>query len=194
MSFWDEKYKGSPAWVIGRPQPVFVEIMIRGEMKPGRLLDVGCGTGDNAIFPAKNGFSVVGIDMVPKAIQLAKTKAEEQKVKADFLVGNALELESNFRKGEFDNVIDSGLFHALEDPERPIFAKQINHVLRDGGQYFMLCFSDKEPPGEGPRRVSKSEIKQTFSPMFKINYIRPTFFAAKNNIRGFRAYVTSATK
>jgi ubiquinone/menaquinone biosynthesis C-methylase UbiE len=56
----------------------------------------------------------------------------------------------------------------MKDEERPVFARQIHRVLKPGGKYFMLCFSDKEPEGYGPRRISKAEIEHTFTPLFKI--------------------------
>ena len=142
MSFWDDAYRATPPWDIGRPQPAFVELVRNGELNPGRVLDVGCGTGENAIFLAQNGFLVTGIDFVQNAIRAAKARAAERKVKVDFRVGNALSIESG--KDEFDNVVDSGLFHIFSDEERLVFAQEAARILRKGGNYFMMCFSDKE--------------------------------------------------
>ena len=162
-------------------------------MKPGRVLDVGCGTGENAIFLAQNGFSVTGIDLVRDAIQMAKAKVSERKLKVEFLTGNAL--ATGFDREEFDYVTDSGLFHTFADKERPIFAGEIARVLRGNGTYYMLCFSDKEPTDwGGPRRVSRKEIRETFSPMFRVNYVRDAFFADRFRERGGKAYLTSASK
>ncbi|MDH5704154.1 MAG: class I SAM-dependent methyltransferase [Aigarchaeota archaeon] len=194
VAFWDEEYISSPPWDIGHPQPALVELVRNREMRPGRVLDVGCGTGDNSIFLAKSGLSVVGIDIAKGAIGLAKAKAIERNATVDFQVANALELYLNFRRDEFDNVLDSGLFHTLGDEERPVFASQINRVLHIGGKYFMLCFSEKETSKGGPRRVAKDEIKETFSEMFKINHIRETVFESRFHPRGAKAYVTSASK
>lgn len=195
MSFWKWAYSSSPPpWDIGRPQPAFVELVSSGEIRPGRVLDVGCGTGNNAIFLVKSGYAVVGVDIVPEAIQIARNRATEQNAKVDFLVSIALELHSHFKEEEFDDVIDSGFFHTLSDEERQTFSSQINRVLRRGANYFMLCFSDKERGDWGPRRVSKNEIKQTFSPIFRINYIKETRFGTRWSDKGAKAYITSATK
>ena len=193
MSFWDDAYRATPPWVIGRPQPAFVELVRNGELSPGRVLDVGCGTGENATFLAQNGFLVTGIDLVRDAILAANARAAERKVKVDFRVGNALSMELG--EDEFDNVIDSGLFHTFSDQERVVFTQEIARVLRKGGKYFMMCFSEKEPTSwGGPRRVTRREIEQTFSRFFKINYIHDTLFATRIHNTGGRAYLTSATK
>jgi SAM-dependent methyltransferase len=190
---WEDAYKTIPPWDIGRPQPEIVELVRAGELNESKTLDVGCGTGENALFLAENGFSVVGIDLSTLAIATAKAKAVKRKVKVDFQLGNAL--ASDFKNGQFDNAVDSGLFHTFNDNERISFAREIARVLAIDGKYFMLCFSDKEPTNwGGPRRVTKEEIEATFSPFFYINYIRDDYFATRIHNNGGRAYLTSAIR
>jgi SAM-dependent methyltransferase len=190
---WEEAYKTTPPWDVGRPQPALVEIVQYGELTKTTVLDVGCGTGENALYLARNGFSVVGIDLSTGAIAAAKAKATERKLKADFRVGNALSLD--FASSRFDNAIDSGLFHTFNDADRMPFAREIARVLAPKGRYFMLCFSNKEPTNwGGPRRVTKEEIEATFSAFFNINYIRDDYFATRIHNNGGRAYLTSATR
>lgn len=193
MISWEDAYRATPPWDIGRPQPAFVKLVDAGELNSGVVLDVGCGTGENALYLAKIGFPVVGVDLSSRAIVTAKTKANERKLKVDFRVANALSLD--FKTGQFDNAIDSGLFHTLNDNDRLSFTREIARVLTTNGRYFMLCFSDKEPTNwGGPRRITKEEIEATFSPLFKINHIRDTFFATRIHNDGGRAYLTSATR
>jgi ubiquinone/menaquinone biosynthesis C-methylase UbiE len=190
---WEDAYKARPPWDIGRPQPAFVELVRAGELNMGGVLDVGCGTGENALFLAEEGFSVVGVDLATRAIDEAKAKATERKLKVDFRLSNALSL--NFESHYFDNAIDSGLFHTFSDNERLVFAHEIARVLTTNGRYFMLCFSDKEPTSwGGPRRITREEIETTFSPLFNINYIKGAYFATRIHDNGGRAYMTSATR
>ena len=193
--FWDEVYKGTPPWDVGHPQPAFQALIQSGKIKPGRALDIGCGRGKNAIMLAMNGCDVTGIDLAEGAISDAKAKAIERRVKVNFAVGNVLQMDRLFTEGEFDIVIDSGLFHVMTDEKRPVFARQVHRVLKDGGKYFMLCFSDKEPGEyELPRRVSKAEIESTFSPLFNIIYIKDEVFDSLLNPSSRKAYLLSATK
>jgi ubiquinone/menaquinone biosynthesis C-methylase UbiE len=194
MDWWENAYIGTPPWDIGAPQPEIVKLVGNNEIPKGRVLDLGCGLGDNSIFLAKKGFSVTCMDIAHLAIDKGKIKAVQQKVQVDFRVGNALRLDEYFDQEHFSAVIDSGLFHTLNDDERPLAAKQILRVLVNGGKYFVLCFSDKEPGNEGPRRISKKEIEETFSKMFRINYIKEAFFATRWDKKGPKAYLASMTK
>lgn len=194
MSWWERAYEGSPPWDIDAPQPEIIRIVENDEVKKTHVLDIGCGLGDNAIFLANKGFYVTCLDIAHLAIRKGRAKAAKQKVRVDFRVGDALKLDEYFAEGSFDSVIDSGLFHSLDDEERDRFVAQIRRVLVKGGKYFMLCFSDKEPGTEGPRRISRQEIQSTFSQVFRIDYIRDAFFASKFHREGARAYVASMTK
>lgn len=193
MISWEDAYKITPPWDIGRPQPAFVDLFGTGELNRGRVLDVGCGTGENSLYLAGAGFSVVGVDLSTRAITAAREKAVQKKSNADFRLGNALSLD--FRDGDFDDVIDSGLFHTFNDNDRTSFAREMARVLKVGGKYFMLCFSDKEPTNwGGPRRITREEIEATFSSLFKINYVKDAFFATRFHKDGGKAYLTSATR
>ena len=195
LGWWESAYEGSPPWDIGGPQPEIVKLVKNGEIKEGsRVLDIGCGLGDNAIFLAENGNHVTCLDIAHRVIEKGKAKADKRKVRVNFLVGNVLELDKYFPDCSFQAVVDSGLFHSLDDGEREHFAKQVFRILADGGTYFVLCFSDKEPGNWGPRRISKAEIRETFSGLSTINYVRDAKFASKMGQEGARAYLVSMTK
>ena len=112
--FWDEVYRGTPPWDVGHPQPAFQALVQSGEIKAGRALDIGCGRGENAIMLAMNGCDVTGIDLAENAISDAKAKAIERHVKVKFVVEDVLQMDWLFEEGEFDLVIDSGLFHVMD--------------------------------------------------------------------------------
>lgn len=188
LSF-NASYDGVPPWDIGRPQPTFVALEAEGALA-GAVLDVGCGTGEHALFFAERGHEVVGLDSAPAAIAKARAKAQQRASSAQFVVGDALDLAALERT--FDCVIDCGFFHVLDDAERPKFAQAIHAVLPTGGSYFMLVFSDREPPGYGPRRVTENEIRESFSNGFTVEAIRPAAFETllpTGDVAGWLAHI-----
>src|SRR5215475_12075407 len=88
---FEASYASTPPWDIGRAQPAFAQLAADGLLR-GRVLDVGCGTGEHALLAAKVGADAVGIDIAPSAIRRAEAKAKERGIDARFFVGDAREL------------------------------------------------------------------------------------------------------
>jgi cyclopropane fatty-acyl-phospholipid synthase-like methyltransferase len=169
-SGWDESYTGStPApWDIGRPQPAFVRLADEGLLR-GRLLDSGCGTGENTLMAAARGAEAVGVDVAAPAIERARAKAAERGVAARFEVADALDLA---RLGlTFDTIIDSGVFHVFDDDDRARYVASLASVLEPGGTCYLMCFSDRQPGDWGPRRVRRDELIDAFSDGWTIDSI-----------------------
>ncbi len=166
-------YAGKPPWDLGRAQKAFIQV---ADQIVGSVLDAGCGTGDNALFFARQGHPVVGIDFVEFPITEAKRKAVELGVEAEFLQMDALKLTSLDRR--FDSVIDCGLFHVLSDEDRTPYVEGLAHVTKQGGKLFLMCFSDQEPSDRGPRRITQDEIRRAFADGWTIASVRATQFEA----------------
>jgi cyclopropane fatty-acyl-phospholipid synthase-like methyltransferase len=135
------------------------------------VLDVGCGTGEHALLAASLGHEAVGVDLSTRAIELAKTKAIRRGVEARFVVADALHLVD--LGGQFDTVLDCGLFHVLNDGERERYVDSLSDVVPPSGRYHMLCFSDRQPGDWGPRRVTRDEILAAFSAGWEVESIEP---------------------
>lgn len=153
-------YEGGAPWDVGRPQPAIVELEAQGKIR-GPVLDVGCGRGDITLFLAAKGHEVLGIDFVEPVVAEARVKAEQQGVRAELLVFDALELSRLGRR--FQTVIDSATFHTFSDEHRARYAKELPSVLEPDGVLYLLCFSDREPYRGGPRHVSEQEIRACFA-------------------------------
>ncbi len=157
---WDASYAGPPPpWDIGRPQPAFVRLAEAGALT-GAILDVGCGTGEHTILAASHGAHALGVDVSPRAVDIARRKATERDVEASFQVLDALGLDT---LGEsFDTIVDSGLFHVFDDDGRARYVAAVRAVLRPGGRLHLMCFSDRQSGDWGPRRVSEGELRGSF--------------------------------
>ena len=157
------------------------------------VLDVGCGTGENALYLAQQGHEAWGVDASPRAIKKAKAKSEHRGIPVTFLVADALELGRLGRT--FETVIDSGLFHIFSDPERVRFLDSLASVLHRGGSYFMISFCDQEPADwGGPRRVTQEEIRAAFREGWKVESIQLAKFATNIHRDGGLAWLLSVTR
>jgi len=174
---FESMYARRPPWDIGRPQRALVEAADR---VTGDVLDAGCGTGENALFFAQRGHPVLGIDYLEGPVEVAKRKAADRGLDAEFLQLDALTLGSLDRR--FESVIDSGLFHVFADEDRARYVAGLAHVTKPGGRIFLLCFSDEEPGTQGPRRVSQGEIRDAFADGWAVEEIRPARFEVRPDL------------
>jgi cyclopropane fatty-acyl-phospholipid synthase-like methyltransferase len=168
--------EGSPPWDIGRAQPELVSLLEASRIT-GRVIDLGCGTGENAIAFALAGLEVVGVDGSPEAIRQARDKARKRGVSIRFDVADVLDL-SEHRHG-FDTATDSGVFHVFEDQDRPRYERSVREVLRPGGHLFLMCFSERQPGDWGPRRVTQWELRETFTDGWHVDSIDAAHFATQ---------------
>jgi SAM-dependent methyltransferase len=158
---WDASYVDGPApWDTGRPQPAIARLAGEGAFV-GAVLDAGCGTGENALHLASLGMDVLGVDVAETALSIAREKAADRGLDADFVVADALRLDRLDRV--FETVLDSGLFHTFDSDERRDYVASLASVTRRGGRLYLLCFSDVGPE-TGPHPVSEGELRAAFEP------------------------------
>jgi SAM-dependent methyltransferase len=191
---WDAAYAGStrPPWDLGRPQPAFVRLAEQG-LLTGKVLDVGCGTGEQTLLAASSGAEALGVDVSPLALEQARGKAAARGIPAAAggqiglaaaggQIGNArFEVVDALSLGDlglsFDTVIDSGLFHVFDDDSRVRYVASLASVLRPDGHLYLMCFSDRQPGTFGPRRVSQDELRAAFGDGWTILAIQADTFA-----------------
>ncbi len=167
--FFEFQYRfGKPRWDTGVTPPEVVTLIENGSLKGTRALDLGCGTGTNAIYLARNGFQVVGVDFSPRAIATARDKAKREGVSADFHVGDVTRLD--FLQEPFDFVLDIGCFHSVAAERRQAYAAEMARLARPGALFMLYAFS--------PRRlllrdvgVTVEQVKQTFARNFALERI-----------------------
>lgn len=200
---WDIAYAegGVPTWDLGRPQPAVIRLAESGTFGPAgaTILDAGCGTGENALLLAARGHRVVGVDIAWEAIQRARAKAAERGIEPApvFVVGDVLAAPAaGGAKEQFDVALDVGLFHALGDEEGPRYATRLAAAVRPGGRAFIVCWSDRNPFGIGPRRVTRRELRSTFraSAGWRVDAIEAEELASRLPGRVVHAWLARLTR
>jgi SAM-dependent methyltransferase len=177
-SGWDEAYThGWAPWDIGRPQRVFVRLADAAEFAPP-VLDSGCGTGEHALMLAQRGLEVLGVDVAPTAIGLARQKAAKRGLSVEFEVGDVLALDQVGRR--FATVLDSGVFHTFDDTDRARYVASLASALERGGVIHLLCFSEHTPGDWGPRRVTQAELREAFDDGWTVERIEAARFDVRD--------------
>ena len=173
---------GNTPWDIGRADPNLIQAVTTVPIKPCSVLDIGCGTGDNAIWLSHNGFRVIGVDTSEIAIEKAVEKASQVNAGCIFEVANIL--RSPVEGRPFGFAFDRGFFHTLgSDKERETFAETVNdHLGKDGLWLSLLGNADELRNGPGPPQRTARDIVNAVESRFEIlSLVSGTFGSNRPN-------------
>ena len=150
---------GDPAWVIGEAQPVVCELLERGWLDRGPLLDAGCGTGENLVEIARRrpGLQITAVDAVPEAVDRARRLIAAQGLESRIALG-VTDLRTDLPPGPFGTVLDAGVLHVFSDADRRAYLERVVRSLVPGGWFLTVVFSDRERRPGGPRRLGEREL------------------------------------
>jgi cyclopropane fatty-acyl-phospholipid synthase-like methyltransferase len=194
MSRFDAMYaSGVPPWDTGRPQPEVLRLESEGETR-GRVLDAGCGTGENSLFLAGQGHPVWAYDLAPLALQQARAKAKKRGVNTvKWKLQDILKLPKAGPR--FDTIVDMAVLHAFGDEEWALYVKSLRQALAPGGCYFGLAFSEHEPRDwGGPRRVRQAQIRPLFKEGWTVEWIRKAGYDLAFRKAPAKAWLVKARK
>ena len=168
MSLWDRVlYRlGLTPWERDEV-PAQVRDIAAELAQPGRALDMGCGTGRDAVHLAQRGWTVTGVDAVPRALEAARRRASGAGVTVDWVQGDVTRLEELGLEAGYDLVLDRGCFHGLPDEARDACARGVNALAAPGATLLMFGFSPGFH-GPAPRGIGADEIQQRFGPDWKL--------------------------
>ncbi len=161
--YWENAYESGEYkhWEFSYPSPELVALAAANiPRRNARVLDVGSGGGTDAIFMAQCGFKVTGVDISAAALKIAEKRAEKAHVKVDWLRGNVLKLP--IYSETIDFITDRGLFHLIEDRDRPRYASEFFRVLKNRGRALIRGASG-ESPHDQFNPVTEEAIDRYFS-------------------------------
>lgn len=149
----------TPPWDTKAPKENVVAWAAAG-LVHGHVLDIGCGLGDNAVYLAQQGFTVTGLDISATALITAERRAADAKVNITFAVADATRLDGY--DGVFDTVIDSGMYHCLDDEAKRSYAAAVHRATRPGATLLLGAFTDANADDEwGAPTVSEETLRST---------------------------------
>jgi SAM-dependent methyltransferase len=166
---WNDRYAaGQMPWDSGSPDPLLTAFVAAGRVAPSRTLEVGAGTGTNAIWLAERGFDVLAVDISPLAVEAARRKLGERSARCRFETLDFL--TQPVGESAFDFVFDRGVFHVFDDAgEQAAFAARVAQSLAAGGLWLSLLGSTEGPPRDvGPPRRSARDIAAAIEPVLEI--------------------------
>ncbi|MBN8191179.1 class I SAM-dependent methyltransferase [Bacillus sp. NTK074B] len=139
--FWDEFFsdreKSVPIFV-NAPDENLASYLKSGIITCGRVLELGCGPGRNAIYLAENGFEVDAVDVSKTSLDWAKERADERNLSINFFHRNIFDIE--IEDGKYDFIYDSGCFHHIAPHRRISYINLIERALRPEGYFGITCF------------------------------------------------------
>lgn len=164
--------RGQTPWDTGIPPPELVEV-IEGPnaLEPGRALDLGCGTGTNAMYLAQHGWTAVGVDFSSHAIESARRKADWVSG-ATFVEGDVTRLSELGVDGSFDLLLDIGCFHSVVPSRRDAYVREVARVARPDSLMMIFAFG-RRLRVPGTRRTREPEIRRRFAGTFELERVVP---------------------
>lgn len=191
---WDDRYRaGTTPWDSGVPSKELQRVLQEEGISACRALEVGCGTGTNAVYLAQKGFDVTAVDCVTLALDQARQKAADAGVSVNWIEADV----QNFGAGEepFKFIFDRGCYHCCRRVDLPGYLKTLENVTRPGTRYLSLCGNaNEQTEGQGPPRVSEDEIRAELGGLFEFDQIREFRFEDSGGAEGPLAWSVLMTR
>ncbi len=156
-------WRGRTPWDTNVTPPEVMEFLAGAE--PGRALDLGCGTGTNAVTLARHGWQVTGVDFSPRAIRAAQSKASKAGLEIDFRVGDVSDLGE--LSGPYDYALDIGCLQTLSGPGRQGYAAGLVRLVRPAGKYMLYAWLPRRWHGK-TLGLSPEQVSQLFEPQLQV--------------------------
>ncbi len=176
-----ERYKsGNTPWDIGQPDFNLIDVVTQKPVLSCKVLDIGCGTGDNSIWLARNRFHVIGTDTSEIALEKATEKASQANVDCRFVLADFL--KDNIDGAPFGFVFDRGCFHSFNSEiDRRRFAQNVAaHLLEDGLWLTIVGNADENRQGPGPPQRTAGDIVLAVEPCFELLSLTSSHFGSNH--------------
>ena len=170
---WDAVYReGTPPWDTDVPHAELARVLDEYHLRPQTVLEIGCGTGADAILLARRRFEVTAVECSPIALERARLRAEQQDALLHFVLADVFDFVRS--AGKFDFVYDSGVYDAVRLVNLDRYLDVLWRVTRPGSHYFCLANAPEEPTDGVHAPVTADEIHDELGRLFEFIHVRPT--------------------
>ncbi len=181
---WDVMYReGTPPWETGRPASELTRVVTEAGLRPMTTLELGCGSGANAVFLARRGFDVTAVDSSPTAVERARTRAAQAGVLVRFVLDDVFSFTKTAET--FDFVYDVGFYHFIRQTDLGRFLDLLWRVTRPGTLYLVLAGRVGEEAEGGPPQVSEDDLRLELGRLFEFVHLRPCFLESPRRREGY---------
>jgi SAM-dependent methyltransferase len=181
---WDSMYReGTPSWETGRPAAELIRVLNEGRIPRGEALEIGCGTGADAVCLAKHGFDVTAVDSSPMALERARTRARLENASVIFVLDDVFGFIKH--AGPFDFVYDAGFYHYQRQVDLDRYLDLLWRATRPGSYYLGLVGSTGEEAEGGPPQVSEDEVRFELGRLFEVVALRHFAFESPFRKEGY---------
>jgi SAM-dependent methyltransferase len=172
---WNQRYlSGDLPWDSGVPSRELQLVLSEHAVAPGRSLELGCGTGTNAIWLAGQGFDVTAVDCSEEAISQARRKADAAQVSVNWIIADVQRFGAGL--APFDFLFDRGCYHCCRRVDLAGYLETHRNVTRPGTLFLCLCGSIHETGDSGIPKVSEEELRREFAELYDVVALREFHF------------------
>jgi methyl halide transferase len=173
---WENRYRTNDTpWETGHPSTELLRVVAEAKIIPCPALELGCGTGTNAIWLTQQGFNVTAIDLSPLAIERARAKATAVKVAVEFVVGDLVTAPELV--GPFGFFFDRGVYHIVRTVDLAGYLRVLERTLKPGAMGLILA-GNARLGRTGPPIVAEAEMRGELARLFEIVHLREFNFDA----------------
>ncbi|MBK7841081.1 MAG: class I SAM-dependent methyltransferase [Candidatus Obscuribacter sp.] len=182
---WDARYRDADLpWDSGTPADELVAYFasLAKDNLPGAVLEVGCGTGTNAVWLAQQGCKVTATEIAPTALAMARERAQKAGVEVELGLIDIC-VTAPVAAASQDFAFDRGVYHVISAVSRPAFVASLAAGLKPGGHWLSVAGSKDEHrdnPDEGPPQLSAVELLQDVEPLFALVKLERSSFVLPN--------------
>jgi cyclopropane fatty-acyl-phospholipid synthase-like methyltransferase len=130
-------------------------------LSPGRALDLGCGTGTQAVYLARHGWHVTALDVVDRALRRARARGAAAGVEVEWVHHDVGRLSERGLEPGVTMVLDRGCYHGLSKASREGYARGVEAVAAPGTTLLLMSFAPNRKPF-GPSGATEAELRDRF--------------------------------